>query len=379
MNRISSKRLIGNKSIIIEENNELILKPKEKWGFYSLKNSIEKSFSNKFINKEYLLESLKKNILFFETLKLDLQKKYKNFEENFSKPIQIPPIIRRIPPPRRTMTRAQSQLLPTKKVPHSQIPIRPIRQKKSNIQPEQQQQKQLSSTTIWNSVQKFFNIIPSYENFKKILDPIEISNELLPLGPHYSLSINKKLSQRFRNESILLKIPSNFMNSSSHIEASTSVIFHRLLSSLISPLEFESTQKEFSQKTEIGYSETELFQVDDNIFPNDICGTSNYSILTFEEKLPLEIKSLNLIPNNNEPLLTDNEIMNEIHQLQTEFSNYINYSNKIRNYISNLIKINEKNIIERHQKIKNWGIIIEKCEQIQKKQQGRPKSRDKLV
>jgi len=381
--RTSSKRSVGRKlkpDIFFEkfEIGDNSTKSEE-WTFGSLKKIVDDISNANIINKELICESLEKNVQFFSGIKAQLESKFSNFEENFVKPFQGSVSTHRISPIHRSITRTQSQILPQTRSLSLQPTIRPIkRMTKTKSQPEQHQ-KQLPATAIWNSVQRFFNIVPTPSHFSKILSRIDLVSDQIPLGAHYSITINRKLSQRFRNDSVMLKIPHAFLNTSSHIDASPNIMFNRLLSSFI-PLINEDNSM-ISHKTIAKFnpmSPRDLNVNDDAVYPSEIAGTSFYSSMTFSEKLPLEIKSLGLNPNVNEPCLTDNEVMNEIHVLERQYNNSLNSTNEFRSRILKLLTDNESKITERAERIKGWGAVIEKCEQIQKKQQGRPKSRDKL-
>lgn len=278
----------------------------------------------------------------------------------------------------------------------------------------------MSALTIWNNVNKFFLVTPTVETFQSKLVPSLPPDPNLPLGPHYSISINQKLKQKYKNGTVQLRLPPEII--SDMPEGVMSIIFHRLLSAFVpvfslesesesncksevhaQPLsanEEENLERHISTSTSIsssislsdlavdfkdegvnsfdpytsnGYSDLEQY-------PVNIAGTSMYSMYSFEQKLMLEIQSLGLVPESSSgPKMTDNEVMDEILQKTKELNEVTAETNRLKSEMLDELRKHEKELIDRKEMAKRWGSVTFKPDPGQKKDQKRPKKRDKLI
>lgn len=321
--------------------------------------------------------------------------------------------------------------------------------------------KSMTALTIWNNVNKFFVVTPTVEQFQQRLQPSEPPDIKLPLGPHYSIGINQRLKQKFKNGNVQLRIPPEVIAESP--EGVTSIIFHRLLAAFVTldvndlaylkskkdqyeenqdEENFEEEQNafrgsnslppsEFSNEIEnsneiekpikisnfrstqnlggytnvndnfggqqkiidarsFSYSKADINSRYQNLnyisdFPNaeqypvNVAGTSIYSMCPFEQKLMLEVQSLNLVPEPSGLKMTDNEVMNDIIQKSKELKQVADETNRMKMDLLETLKNKEKELLERKEKSKKWGSVSFKVEQGQKKDLKRPKKRDKLI
>lgn len=290
--------------------------------------------------------------------------------------------------------------------------------------------KSMTALTIWNNVNKFFVITPTIEQFQSKLQTSELPDTKVPLGPHYSIGINQKLKQKFKNGNVQLRIPPGVIAESP--EGVTSIIFHRLLASFVTldvddllsikknqyqenlndeSIEDESnslkrlnsiSSSEISNESEnfneinqpkiidtssLSYSKNDSFNNWNYIcdysnmeqFPVNIAGTSFYSMCPFEQKLMLEVQSLNLVPEPSGLKMTDNEVMNDILQKTKELKQITDENNQMKMEFLDTLKSREKDLLDRKEKSKKWGSVSFKVEQGQKKDLKRPKKRDKLI
>lgn len=301
--------------------------------------------------------------------------------------------------------------------------------------------KSMTALTIWNNVNKFFVVTPTVEQFQPRLQLSEVPDPKLPLGPHYSIGINQKLKQKFKNGNVQLRIPPEVIAESP--EGVTSIIFHRLLAAFVtlSASEVNSLKRKNSQNrvnpddntsrednrdlssdltsrssSDISNliednsnenSNISVFQpkvidtsslscpkpdsknyqnlnyFDDycNVeqYPVNVAGTSIYSMCPFEQKLMLEVQSLNLIPEPSGLKMTDNEVMNDIIDKTKELKQVTDETNKMKTCLLETLKKEEKGLLERKEKSKKWGTVSFRVEQGPKKDLKRPKKRDKLI
>ena len=99
----------------------------------------------------------------------------------------------------------------------------------------------------------------------------------------------------------------------------------------------------------------------------------------FEQKLMLEVQSLNLIPEPSGLKMTDNEVMNDIIDKTKELRQVTDETNKMKTCLLETLKKEEKRLLERKEKSKKWGTVSFRVEQGPKKDLKRPKKRDKLI
>ena len=273
--------------------------------------------------------------------------------------------------------------------------LKPSHTKRSNSEGQNvEPAKTMTSLTIWNNVNKFFIVTPTIEMFRTRLQPSEIPDTKIQLGPHYSIGINQKLKQKYKNGNVQLRIPPEIIAESP--EGATSIIFHRLLEAFVTlnindlannnmvktendsgtPLNNNEVKisNKINKANEISYEYNTSTQ-----FPVSVAGASVYSIYPFEQKLMLEVQSLNLIPDASGPKMTDNEVMNEIVQKTQELNEVTVRTNKFKQELFELLKKKEKSLLERQEHQKKWGTVSFKPEPATKKEQKRPKKRDKLA
>ena len=309
-----------------------------------------------------LIESFKSTIIFLQKLKNEVIKKHKLFEESHISKINN----NNRAPVRLFLRNSSSNISNSLSNSNSRNQIKKIKKSDSFLEVP----RQYSISSLWNLTQKLLSNIPTVENFKKILSKINIDNSIPDLGPHYSLKINDYLRDKHRDP-VIIRIPTTFASPTITSNTSPSIVYHRLLSSFL-PLSNENIIEKNTPLKEIYFFK----QNDDVIFPVDTCGTSNYSIIPFDEKLLFEINSLMLFPDKTIPCQMDNEVMLEIIELKEEYKKLLNHTNLLRENILNILIKNENEIIRRSLNIKKWIQFIEKTDP-SKKNIGRPKSRGK--
>jgi hypothetical protein len=108
-------------------------------------------------------------------------------------------------------------------------------------------------------------------------------------------------------------------------------------------------------------------------------GTSTYSLLPFEQKLMLEVKAIGLVPDGSAPRLTDNEVMNEINEKTQELAELLQVSNALRQTILAELEAKQSGLVSRAELAKQWASVAPKPEIAPKREQKRPKKRDKVT
>jgi hypothetical protein len=233
----------------------------------------------------------------------------------------------------------------------------------------------MSSSTIWNNVNRFFAVTPTVELFRPILTPTVVSESSIELGPHYSIAMNQRLKSKFRQGNVQLRLPPSLVEAPEQAEVSPTVIFHRLLSAFV-PL----TEEPFRPKTpprpcgNLTFSKANPAQ-----FPVNYPGTSPYSLLSFEEKLMIEVRTMGLVPNRTTPRLTDNEVMNEITEKTQQLAEMTQASNELRRTILVELEEKESGLKTRAEMAKQWATVQPKPEVPPKKEQKKAKKRDQVT
>jgi hypothetical protein len=234
--------------------------------------------------------------------------------------------------------------------------------------------KAMSSSTIWNSVNRFFAVTPTVELFRPILTAAELTESSIQLGPHYSIAMNQKLKAKFKQGNVQLRLPPALVDAPEQSEVSPTVVFHRLLSAFVTFQGKKTSVKPPVQKCgDVGFSNFNPTQ-----FPVNYPGTSTYSLLPFEQKVMLEVKALALVPDGSAPRLTDNEVMNEITEKTQELAELMKVSNTLRKTISVELEAKQGGLVGRAEMAKQWAAVVPKQEVAPKKEQKRPK-RDKVT
>jgi hypothetical protein len=209
--------------------------------------------------------------------------------------------------------------------------------------------------------------------FRPYLVAAQLPDTSVPLGTHYSIGVNQKLKQKFRN--VQLRLPPAMVETPEQTEISPTVVFHRLLSAFVA-----CDNKPFKPRTP-SHPSTAFSFSDFNPaqHPVSYAGTSTYSLVPFEQKLMLEIKAIGLLPDGSAPRLTDNEVMNEITEKNKELGQLVEVSNGLRRQIFAELEKKENRLLQRAEMAKQWASIAPRTEVAPKKDQKRPKTRDKLT
>ena len=404
------KRPIGRKSSIeasmVNKEPEIVFENIDPWNFSSLKKFLDCFLSPNGSADISLYEALHENIEFFQKLKIEIKKKHKNFEMQYAIPKTQTQIQsqRTVPATRFILSRSQST------VPHliqekelQKAPLKHTTRSSRERDPDHVPQKPLTSNSIWNSVYKFYSTVPTYENFKKYLEVIDEKPEQVELGPHYSITFNEKLKQKFKSDAILLKVPENAVQTAGKFGNFSLVSFRRVVAALVPVVSDDLLVEQQKEKDEDAHGHnfqqeqftqpidqqgqqkvTQLadFEINDysrNLYPTNLFGTSHYSRLSFEEKLSLEVASLGLNPTSGGPCEIDNEIMEEIISLQQEYKKSVESVNSLRETITKRLIEDHDKLVERNEKAKIWQQMVEKAEKEAKEKKNRPKSRDKLT
>jgi hypothetical protein len=244
---------------------------------------------------------------------------------------------------------------------------------RSPTDPSFEPSKSMSSATIWNNVNRFFSVTPTMDVHKNHLAGAELPQSTIQLGTHYSIAINQKLRAKFRNGNVQLRLPQEFVETPDQPEVSPTIVFHRLLSAFVPCDERPYKPKHAQRAGNLHFS-----NFDPSQFPVNCAGTSAYSLVPFEQKLMIEVRSLDLVPDVSVPKLTDNEVMNDIVETNRELGDAITASNKLREAVRLELEAKEGKLIARAQIAKNWSVAAPRPEVSQKKDHKRPKMRDKL-
>jgi hypothetical protein len=86
----------------------------------------------------------------------------------------------------------------------------------------------LSACSLWQSTNRFFAAAPTLERFEQLLRTVEPPSKNIPLGRHYSITINQALRQRYKGATVLLKAPTEAAPADG-AQISPTSLFHRLL------------------------------------------------------------------------------------------------------------------------------------------------------
>ena len=405
-----AKRPIGRKASIaasmVNREPEIVFENIDPWNFSSFKKFLECYLAPNGCTDISLYEALHKTIEFFQKLKIEIKKKHKNFEIQFAIPKSQTPIQvqRTVPVTRFILSRSQSSSFhPPQEKEQQKAPLKHTTRSSRERDPDHVPQKPLTSNSIWNSENKFFSTVPTYENYKKYLEVVDEKPEQVELGPHYTITFNEKLKQKFKSDAILLKVPENAVQNSGKFGNFSLVSFRRAIAALVPIVnddELVEKQKEkeddphnpsfqqdqfiqpIDQQGQQKVTQLADFEIDDyskNLYPTNLFGTSHYSRLSFEEKLSLEVASLGLNPTSGGPCEIDNEIMEEIISLQQEYKKSVESINSLRETISKKLVEDHDKLVEKNEKAKIWQQMVERAEKEAKEKKSRPKSRDKLT
>jgi hypothetical protein len=209
--------------------------------------------------------------------------------------------------------------------------------------------------------------------FQPYLAAAQLPETSVPLGTHYSIGVNQKLKQKFRN--VLLRLPPALVETPEQTEISPTVVFHRLLSAFV-PCDHKPFKLRAPAHPSAAFAFSDFSPAQ---HPVSYAGTSMYSLVPFEQKLMLEIKAIDLIPDRSAPRLTDNEVMNEIIEKNRKLSELVEVSNVLRRQIFAELEKKEEWLLQRAEMAKQWASIAPRQEVAPKKDQKQPKTRDKLV
>ena len=227
---------------------------------------------------------------------------------------------------------------------------------KRNCQSYTEPTKGMNSSTIWNNVGRFFAVVPTVENFKQYLEASQVPEYKTQLGQHYSIEINQKLKQKYKNGNVQLRLPPSL---SAQMVVTESIVFYRLLSGFV-----KCKNDNNSRSEEAGIVEK---------FPDNYFGTSPYSLLPFEQKIKIEINALGLHPIKSDTLVTDGEVMKEIVDKTQELKDTIENNNKLKMRVLNELKEKENTFIKRAERAKLWNSVIVKQDSSQRKDQKKTK------
>jgi len=365
--RIMCKRPLSEKDLTFclnyeAESEKSAQKEKDEWDFSHLHDFYNKAVHQGCDFSQDMIDSLKTTIVFLQKLKNEVNRRHKVFSESHeNKPSGYS----------RTQNYARIFLKASPSVSSGVGSFGNRLAKKSRNSPMISDiPRQLSSNTIWNMTQKFLTIVPTISVFSPYLSQANPDITIPELGPHYSIRYNEFLRNRFR-DTVFLRVSRMPVSSTAAVESSPSIVFHRLLSSFV-PLSKEIVIDREENPSEI----KQIKHNDDEIFPSDTCGTSPYSTVPFDDKLLLEIGSIQLLPNNANPSQMNNEIMLELIRKREKFIKVVNETNRLREYINDRVKNKENFLMERYKNTKKWQDLMEKNEAL-KKTIGRPKSRGK--
>ena len=343
--------------------------------------SLRDAMTDKSLTEIRAVELLKRQIALLRSIRSELGRKAQSFEELCRSQAQVTHLV----PVTRTVT-FDNKMRPSVKTlqstPAENRAAQGTFKPQSLVKPHNRSQgeqsyessRSMTATTIWNNVNKFFAVTPTVDRYRQILSPAEPPETAIQLGPHYSVSINQKLKQKFRNGNVQLRLPQELVESPEQMEISPTVVFHRLLSSFVCCDEGRY-QPRSTQKVVMNLS-VPVFSP--NQFPVNHPGTAPYSLIPFEQKLVNEVKALGLTPDGNGPKLTDNEVMNEIMEKSKELGELMKETNTLRKEMMEELEKKEKKLIERAEMAKKWATMPVKQEQSQKKDPKRTNKRDKL-
>ncbi|OHS93884.1 hypothetical protein TRFO_02432 [Tritrichomonas foetus] len=426
--RRPTKRPKASKTLQLDSDNADLLMPQaDNWSLTSLSTKLKKEKHD----QEKMINYLQKQLSLLNRIRNQLYNDYHLLEKSRT-PAQPEQVSRThlvsydaLKRPAMTIisnNNLQKQTTNISTIKPQAAQIKPAHKRNANETNNPEAPKSMSSLTIWNNVNRFFVVAPTMEAFQAKLQASEAPDTKIQLGPHYSIGINQKLKQKYKNGNVQLRIPPEVMAESP--EGATPIIFHRLLAALVNfnVSDLNALKKEAGQNnrqidlssnsspvrgsdyinhsnlenpSNLGnlsncenssnfiassnYGENPSLMENSTQFPVNVAGSSVYSMYPFEQKLMLEVQSLNLTPDASGPRLTDNEVMNDIVMKTEELSHITSETNKIKSHLLEMLKQKEKGLLERRENMKKWGTVSFKLEPGPKKDQKRPKKRDKLV
>lgn len=386
--RVSTKRAIGKKHMpqkttSIDETEKLDSALAMKISIYSFQNLLMQQN----VSKQAVIHGLKEHIAFLTHIRHVNYQKFKSLEDSCHSTTQENPIYthRRVTfetdarptaPAFQTNDQNSSSSLHGKSNIKSTMNLIKAHPKRMNSDgTPHESTRNMNSSTIWNNVNKFFTITPTVEHFKNFLTPVKLPDTNIQLGQHYSISVNQKLKLKYKNGNVQLRLPPAIVETPEQTEISPTVVFHRLLSSFI-PCDEATIPEDIQKMPSVNLNFSNL---NPDMFPVNHPGTSTYSMLPFEQKLVLEVKSIGLVPDASGPKLTDNEVMNDIIESTQEYKEIIEENNKSRNRILKILEEKEEYLLQRAERAKKWSQVNVKPESAPKNNQKRPKNRDKIA
>ncbi|KAH0793211.1 hypothetical protein GPJ56_002920 [Histomonas meleagridis] len=365
--RRTTKRPCATKSslsFLLQSND--FPKSSEKWTLSSLSVHLQ---NKQHLEKQEVIDLLNRQIDLLQQIKSKFDQSFRSLEEACQRKHGITYIL-----PNRKVTFETEEnfspipfqfLAPQPAFSHAkpQTSLARSHQKRTNDSAYSEPVRPMNSSTIWNNVNRFFTVTPRVETLQKFLQPTELPDTKVPMGAHYSIAINQRLKQKYKNGNVQLRLPSLVI--SQNAEGTQSDIFHRLLSAFVE-CKPPPTPPTHPPPQEI--EEDEVSQFPDNYF-----GTSPYSHLSIEQKITVEIKALGLIPENTGSRLTDNEVMKDIVEKTQELKEVIERNNKAKLKILQVLQSKEEMLMKREERAKQWSTISTKPEVAPRKEHKKPK------
>lgn len=309
---------------------------------------------------------LQATIDILQSMKALLVEGYTRFEENTTKVVPTVPV-RQKAAPKREIIRSMSQKI-SYNPNTNQKPQK--KHKRASITTETGS-KQLNCNTIWNQVNRFFGTVPTVTNLAKYLYQIDVTPSRGQIGQHYSIAYNEKLKQKYKNDSVQIRIPGTISSTTTSNVSSPDVVFQRLLCSFV----HLSKERSIERNNKITDTPTIDHNVD-ALHPNAY-GTSIYTSIPFEQKLILEVQSLGLHPGKSAINTVDNQIAREMDMAHEEYINSLKKTNQMRAVIMDKLKKMEPILTAKAFKLRRAMPQPERPET--PKKPPRPKSRDKSV
>jgi hypothetical protein len=164
------------------------------------------------------------------------------------------------------------------------------------------------------------------------------------------------------------------VDTSDHPEISPTVLFHRLLSAFVPCDERPHRVKGGGHVT----GRMDFSEFRPSMFPENFAGTSRYSQVSFEQKLILEVKALDLMPDMSMPKLTDNEVMNAMVEKRKELEGLLAVSNGLRKTVLTELEDKQETLLARAALSRQFVMTAPKPEVAQKRSQKRTKSGEKF-
>ena len=350
------------------------------WGFSSFQSIVLNPGSNP--SKDVSIEALKNQILFLSKIRNNLKNRFLKVDQ-----VVHPKGSSVLPYKRHITFESETAPLPPRPSEFSSqtvqfslaSPFKPkIRNKDYSQEMSSSEKKsQLNSFTIWNNAHRFFSQIPTITNLSKYLTESSLPDTNVPLGPHYSISINQKLKAKFSK--CALRLPNSMLENTGNSEIATNVLFPRLLAAFVDASDCNDEIRNISESSEsnsnLSLSKSNStsnisadfndLDIPDQVFsntgvnfsliPSSIPGTNSFSCLPFEQKLLMEVHFLGLEPNSEAPPLTDNEVMNDIMEIKQELKLVTDETNPLREEITQILISKEPELLQREEKIKLWS------------------------